>query len=83
MDHPNTAKVLDSGSTATGRPYGAVDLKKWRTLPAANACRDERKTPAAWTEPEAMRNRRHVAIAVGNEVRTQTAETGEGSVTGE
>jgi serine/threonine protein kinase/tetratricopeptide (TPR) repeat protein len=28
MDHPNTAKVLDAGSTDTGRPYFVMDLVK-------------------------------------------------------
>jgi serine/threonine protein kinase len=26
MDHPNIAKVLDAGSTATGRPYVVMEL---------------------------------------------------------
>ncbi|MFM1873367.1 MAG: Serine/threonine-protein kinase PknB, partial [Planctomycetota bacterium] len=28
MDHPNIARVLDAGATATGRPYFAMDLVK-------------------------------------------------------
>src|SRR5262249_56864634 len=28
MDHPNIAKVLDGGETATGRPYFVMDLVK-------------------------------------------------------
>src|SRR5262245_7582012 len=28
MDHPNIAKVLDAGTTATGRPYFVMDLVK-------------------------------------------------------
>ncbi len=26
MDHPNIAKVLDAGATATGRPYFVMEL---------------------------------------------------------
>src|SRR5688572_17586569 len=28
MDHPNIAKVLDAGTTDTGRPYFVMDLVK-------------------------------------------------------
>ena len=28
MDHPNIAKVLDAGSTETGRPYFVMELVK-------------------------------------------------------
>jgi serine/threonine protein kinase len=39
MDHPNIAKVLDGGTTATGRPYFVMELVKG--LPITTYC-DER-----------------------------------------
>ncbi len=32
MDHPNIARVLDAGATATGRPYFVMDLVKGDTI---------------------------------------------------
>ncbi len=40
MDHPNIAKVLDGGATATGRPYFAMELVKG--IPITRFC-DEHK----------------------------------------
>ena len=34
MDHPNIAKVLDAGTTATGRPYFVMELVKGVPSPA-------------------------------------------------
>jgi len=42
MDHPNIAKVLDAGATATGRPYFVMELV--RGLPITRYC-DENKLP--------------------------------------
>jgi tRNA A-37 threonylcarbamoyl transferase component Bud32 len=36
MDHPNIAKVLDAGATATGRPYFAMELVKG--IPITDYC---------------------------------------------
>ena len=36
MDHPNIAKVLDAGATATGRPYFAMELV--RGIPITRFC---------------------------------------------
>ena len=43
MDHPNIAKVLDAGATATGRPYFAMELV--RGIPITDFC-DRNKLPA-------------------------------------
>jgi serine/threonine protein kinase/Tfp pilus assembly protein PilF len=43
MDHPNIAKVLDGGETATGRPYFVMDLIKG--LPITEYCDQNRLTP--------------------------------------
>jgi serine/threonine-protein kinase len=43
MDHPNIAKVLDGGQTASGRPYFVMDLVKG--LPITEYCDRARLTP--------------------------------------
>src|SRR6476620_1731175 len=43
MDHPNIAKVLDAGQTASGRPYFAMDLVKG--LPMTDYCDQSQLTP--------------------------------------
>jgi hypothetical protein len=40
MDHPNIAKVLDAGTTETGRPYFAMDLV--RGMPISEFCDQKR-----------------------------------------
>jgi serine/threonine protein kinase len=40
MDHPNIAKVLDAGTTDTGRPYFVMELVKG--VPITNYCDDKR-----------------------------------------
>src|SRR5688572_11526798 len=40
MDHPNIAKVLDAGSTATGRPYFVMELVKG--VPLIKFCDEHR-----------------------------------------
>jgi hypothetical protein len=40
MDHPNIAKVLDAGATASGRPFFVMELVKG--VPITRFC-DERK----------------------------------------
>jgi serine/threonine protein kinase/tetratricopeptide (TPR) repeat protein len=42
MDHPNIAKVLDAGTTETGRPYFVMDLVKG--LPVTEFCDQARLT---------------------------------------
>jgi WD40 repeat protein len=42
MDHPNIAKVLDAGSTESGRPYFVMDLVKG--VPITKYCDGERLT---------------------------------------
>jgi serine/threonine protein kinase len=42
MDHPHIAKVLDAGTTATGRPYFVMELVKG--VPITQFC-DERRLP--------------------------------------
>jgi len=42
MDHPNIARVLDGGTTATGRPYFVMDLVKG--VPITEFC-DQRQLP--------------------------------------
>ena len=42
MDHPNIAKVLDSGTTASGRPYFGMELVKG--IPITKYC-DEHQLP--------------------------------------
>src|SRR5262245_7617337 len=43
MDHPNIAKVLDAGTTSTGRPYFVMDVVKG--VPITKYCDDYRLTP--------------------------------------
>ncbi len=43
MDHPNIAKVLDAGTTDTGRPYFVMELVKG--LPITQFCDDQHLTP--------------------------------------
>src|SRR5262249_23455968 len=43
MDHPNIAKVLDGGTTATGRPYFVMDLVKG--VPITRYCDEHHLTP--------------------------------------
>jgi WD40 repeat protein/serine/threonine protein kinase/Flp pilus assembly protein TadD len=43
MDHPNIARVLDAGSTATGRPYFVMELVKG--VPLTKYCDEHRLTP--------------------------------------
>jgi serine/threonine protein kinase/tetratricopeptide (TPR) repeat protein len=43
MDHPNIAKVLDAGATATGRPYFVMELVKG--TPLTKYCDEHRLTP--------------------------------------
>jgi tetratricopeptide (TPR) repeat protein len=43
MDHPNIAKVLDGGLTATGRPFFVMELVNG--LPLTKFCDDARLTP--------------------------------------
>jgi eukaryotic-like serine/threonine-protein kinase len=40
MDHPNIAKVLDAGTTETGRPYFVMELVKG--MPITNYCDQEK-----------------------------------------
>ncbi|MBI1842107.1 MAG: serine/threonine protein kinase [Verrucomicrobia bacterium] len=40
MDHPNIAKVLDAGATASGRPYFAMELV--RGIPITQFCDDQK-----------------------------------------
>ena len=45
MDHPNIAKVLEAGATATGRPFFVMELV--RGVPITQYCDDQRlSTPA-------------------------------------
>src|SRR5215468_10037980 len=43
MDHPNIAKVLDGGTTSTGRPYFVMDLVKG--VPITKYCDEHHLTP--------------------------------------
>jgi serine/threonine protein kinase/tetratricopeptide (TPR) repeat protein len=43
MDHPNIAKVLEAGQTATGRPYFVMDLVKGQ--PITDYCDQNQLTP--------------------------------------
>src|SRR5262245_745258 len=43
MDHPNIAKVLDAGATATGRPYFVMDLVKG--VPITEYCDNNQLAP--------------------------------------
>jgi non-specific serine/threonine protein kinase/serine/threonine-protein kinase len=43
MDHPNIARVLDAGSTATGRPYFVMELVKG--VPITAFCDEARLAP--------------------------------------
>src|SRR5579875_3625265 len=42
MDHPNIAKVLDAGTTSTGRPYFVMELVKG--VPITKYCDEQRLT---------------------------------------
>jgi non-specific serine/threonine protein kinase/serine/threonine-protein kinase len=48
MDHPNIAKVLDAGTTATGRPYFVMELVKG--VPITTYCDENRLPPKARLE---------------------------------
>ncbi len=43
MEHPNIARVLDAGTTPTGRPYFAMELVKG--VPITKFCDDRKLTP--------------------------------------
>src|SRR5262245_49828186 len=43
MDHPNIAKVLDAGTTESGRPYFVMELVKG--VPITRYCDENRLTP--------------------------------------
>src|SRR5262245_55524418 len=43
MDHPNIAKVIDGGETASGRPYFVMDLVK--SVPITEFCDQNHLTP--------------------------------------
>jgi serine/threonine protein kinase/WD40 repeat protein len=43
MDHPNIAKVLDAGTTDSGRPYFVMELVKG--IPVTQYCDEHRLTP--------------------------------------
>ncbi len=43
MDHPNIARVLDAGTTETGRPYFVMELVKG--VPITQYCDEHRLTP--------------------------------------
>jgi WD40 repeat protein len=43
MDHPSIAKVLDAGTTASGRPYFVMELVKG--VPITRYCDEQRLTP--------------------------------------
>src|SRR5207302_148207 len=43
MDHPNIARVLDAGTTATGRPYFVMELVKG--VPITRYCDEHRLMP--------------------------------------
>jgi serine/threonine protein kinase len=43
MDHPNIARVLDAGTTGSGRPYFVMDLVKG--MPITRYCDEHRLTP--------------------------------------
>src|SRR5438034_2682393 len=43
MDHPNIAKVLDAGTTETGRPYFVMELVKG--VPITKFCDENHLTP--------------------------------------
>src|SRR5262249_42321113 len=43
MDHPNIARVLDAGTTDTGRPYFVMELVKG--VPITQYCDQHRLTP--------------------------------------
>src|SRR5262249_50832334 len=43
MDHPNIARVLDAGQTASGRPYFVMELVKG--MPITRYCGQNRLTP--------------------------------------
>ncbi len=43
MDHPNIARVLDAGTTETGRPYFVMELVKG--VPITQFCDDRKLTP--------------------------------------
>ena len=48
MDHPNIAKVLDAGTTASGRPYFVMELVKG--VPLTKYCDEHRLSPKARLE---------------------------------
>jgi serine/threonine protein kinase len=43
MDHPNVAKILDAGTTATGQPYFVMELVNG--IPIVQYCDEHRLTP--------------------------------------
>jgi serine/threonine protein kinase len=44
MDHPNIARVLDAGTTDSGRPYFVMELVKG--VPITDYCDQNQLTPA-------------------------------------
>jgi eukaryotic-like serine/threonine-protein kinase len=58
MDHPNIARVLEAGTTSTGRPYFVMDLVKG--VPITKYCDEHRLTP---------RQRLELFIPVGQAVQ--------------
>jgi serine/threonine protein kinase len=48
MDHPNIAKVLDAGSTETGRPFFVMELVKG--IPITSYCDQEKLGTREWLD---------------------------------
>jgi serine/threonine protein kinase/tetratricopeptide (TPR) repeat protein len=58
MDHPNIAKVLDAGTTTTGRPYFVMELVKG--IPITTYCDDKKLT---------VRQRLELMVSVCNAIQ--------------
>jgi serine/threonine protein kinase len=46
MDHPNIAKVLDAGTTDSGRPYFVMELV--RGIPITQFCDEQQMSTQRW-----------------------------------
>jgi serine/threonine protein kinase len=71
MDHPSIARVLDAGTTETGRPYFVMELVKG--VPITQYCDEHQLTPASgwscscrYATPSSTPTRRGLSTATSN-----------------
>ena len=71
MDHPNIARVLDAGETASGRPYFVMELV--RGIPITQFCDENQLTPRQRLELFVCRSARRSSTPIKRESFTATS----------